>query len=747
VRLIPIIFCFSLVQASVFAQETLSILDEETQEPVEGVFVKLISNLDGSTDFFVSNKQGKLNIPQGSIQFPAILWASHLNYAPYTDSLYTPSSSSLNIHLTPAFQQLEEVVVTGQYEPQSAEHSVYKIKTINQYQIEARGATNLQDVLTTSMNVRLNNDPATGSTSLSMQGVSGENIKVLIDGVPVTGKVANQTDLNQIDINEVEKIEIIEGPMAVNYGSNALGGVINILTKKNSSSKWFTNITLNEETVADEYGADKGIHNQHISGGYNISDASYGQISFTHNYFGGYSGSSESRSTNWDPKTQYLGSVLFRLTPGNLKSFYKLDVLNELIENKGEVTGIFEPIALDEEYRTNRYIHQIQLSSKISKTSNFNSIFSYTDYKRTKTQFITNFATGEKPLSTAEGSQDTTYLKAFNFRGTNRYFPSNSNVSMETGYDINLESGQGGRILGDANKSINDYALFGSMEIIANGWKFRPALRAAYNTKYNTPLVPSLHMKKNFGKSHYSFKMGYGRGFRAPSLKELYLEFIDSNHRILGNENLEPEDSHHLDAGITYKRGSIKAGEYKFDFSLFYNDITNKIGYGQSPDDPTVTTYINVDQFKSIGTNLLLSYHREAVSGEAGFGYTGTSSSFDPSTDDEYLFSPEVILNLSFKISSSINAGLYYKYTGEVPFYVLEDGETVIERREGYSWMDVTGGWQFSKAGKLTLGIKNLLNVTDISNSVGSATHSGGLTTPVSYGRSAFLRIDFKIKG
>ena len=651
--LIPLILCISA-----FSQVSVTLLDGETSEAVEGVFVKITSRADGGTDFFVTNKQGQFVIEDNEIKFPAFLWASHLNYAPYVDSLFDISATR-TINLAPTFHQLNEVVVTGQYEPQSAAYSVYKIKSINKQQIEARGATNLEDVLSTSMNVRLNNDPSTGSTSLSIQGISGENIKVLIDGVPMTGKVANQTDLNQIDVNEIEKIEIIEGPMAVSYGSNALGGVINILTKKNSSSKWFANITLNEETVGEEYDIDKGIHNQHISTGYNFSEMSYAQLSFSHNYFGGYSGSSEGRSTNWDPKSQYLGSALFRFTPGNLKSFYKLDVLNELIENKGEITGIFQPIAIDEDYRTKRYIHQIQLGSKLSRTSNFNSIFSYTDYQRFKTQYITNFATGERPLSTAQGAQDTTNIKAFNFRGTNRYFPSNSKVSIESGFDINLESGQGGRIQGNANKVINDYALFGSMEIVTNGWKFRPALRASHNIEYRTPLVPSFHLKKDFNDARFNLKMGYGRGFRAPSLKELYLEFIDSNHRIFGNENLEPEDAHHFDGGIAFQRKSTSSGEYKLEFSLFYNDITNKIGFGQDPVDQTVTTYINVDQFRSIGTNLILTYLKENISGEAGFGYTGSSSSFDPSTNDDFLFSPEVIFNLTYKFNSNLKHGYF----------------------------------------------------------------------------------------
>ena len=111
------------------------------------------------------------------------------------------------------------------------------------------------------------------------------------------------------------------------------------------------------------------------------------------------------------------------------------------------------------------------------------------------------------------------------------------------------------------------------------------------------------------------------------------------------------------------------------------------------------------------------------------------------------MYSPEVIFNLNYELTSRINLGLYYKYTGKVPFYVLEDGETVIERRDAYNWMDLTGGWKISDAGKITIGIKNLLDIRDITNSLGTATHSGGTSTPISYGRSAFVRIDFKLKG
>ena len=115
------------------------------------------------------------------------------------------------------------------------------MKLIGKDRIESKAANNLSDILSDELGIRLSNDPSTG-TSMSLQGITGENIKILIDGVPVIGRLDGNIDLSQINLDNVSQIEMVEGPMSVIYGSNALGGVINIITENNSHAQYKTSV-------------------------------------------------------------------------------------------------------------------------------------------------------------------------------------------------------------------------------------------------------------------------------------------------------------------------------------------------------------------------------------------------------------------------------------------------------------------------------------------------------------------------
>ena len=100
-------------------------------------------------------------------------------------------------------KELSEVIVTGQYKPQSARASVYQVRTISKERIKQQGATKLQDVLNTELNIRFSQDVATGGSDITMLGLKGQNVKILVDGLPMTGRqgTSNEININQIDIN------------------------------------------------------------------------------------------------------------------------------------------------------------------------------------------------------------------------------------------------------------------------------------------------------------------------------------------------------------------------------------------------------------------------------------------------------------------------------------------------------------------------------------------------------------------
>ncbi len=152
-------------------------------------------------------------------------------------------------------KKIEEVVVTGQYTQQSINKSIYKVEVINAEQIKNMAATSVADVLNQSLNVLIISDRRSGNSTANLMGLGGEYTKVLIDNIPVVGDIGlgNNIDLTKLNINNVERIEVVRGSMGVDYGSNAVAGVINIITRKNSQKALTLNASVQEETVGKEY--------------------------------------------------------------------------------------------------------------------------------------------------------------------------------------------------------------------------------------------------------------------------------------------------------------------------------------------------------------------------------------------------------------------------------------------------------------------------------------------------------------
>ena len=138
-----------------------------------------------------------------------------------------------NIEVKEDINQLEEVVVTGQFSPQSMKNSLYKVRSVNSDQIRQKAPLDVQSLLNTEIGIRLSNDMALGETDFELMGMSGNNVKILMDGIPMIDRGSTKQSLSQLDVNRIERVEIVEGPMSVVYGTDALAGVINIITKKN----------------------------------------------------------------------------------------------------------------------------------------------------------------------------------------------------------------------------------------------------------------------------------------------------------------------------------------------------------------------------------------------------------------------------------------------------------------------------------------------------------------------------------
>lgn len=653
---------------------------------------------------------------------------------------------------TLATRQLDELVFTGQFEPQSAQKSVYKVRTISMEKIQARGAVRLQDVLNTELNIRFSQDMALGGSNLTMQGLAGQNVKVLIDGVPMVGRqgTSNEININQINVNSIERVEIVEGPMSVVYGADALAGVINIITKKTNDGKLDLTARVHEETVGKEYGWSQGIHNESIGGGYSWKKF-YVRGDISRNYFGGWKGDSTGRERQWHPKSQWLGNATVGVNGDNLSAYYRADYLNEIITNPSNFANSQANETIDQDYLTRRLMQQLQASYKFNSSLNLSSAVSYTNYSR-ETESSIYYRSGDRRLAPAT-LQETTRFNGLTVRSMLHY-KLNDNFSFQPGFDINVEDGEGGRISGGV-RSIGDYAGFVSAEWKLGKWQVRPGVRTVYNSVYQSPpFTPSLNLKWTVSKLH-DIKVSYGRGFRAPSLRELYFNFIDASHTIYGNEDLKAELSDSFNGSWTWTIADASQQKLSSSLGGFYNSVSNMIGYAiKYVNGVQATSYMNIDKYKTKGITWNNKFQVNALEGSVGVAYTGRYNQLFESAPgtEEFVWSPEITSNASYNFRKiGLLISLYHKYTGSTPIYeiVSINGEEVtnLAKIGAYQWADLTVKKNFGTQFSVTAGARNLFDITNVQNSslATGGVHSGGNARPVGNGRSYFLSLNYSL--
>jgi outer membrane receptor for ferrienterochelin and colicins len=336
-------------------------------------------------------------------------------------------------------------------------------------------------------------------------------------------------------------------------------------------------------------------------------------------------------------------------------------------------------------------------------------------------------------------------------RGTFSKSREESKLNYQFGLDFNWEMGEGQRITGE-KQSIGDYAAFLSVEY--QPWKnflLQPGVRVIYNTKYSAPLVYSLNLKYDF-LGHYSVRGSFSRGFRAPSLKELYLYFVDVNHNIQGNENLESENSYNGNLNFTYSR-ETRQSFVSAELNLFYNYINNIITLAAVSGD--LYTYVNLDKYITQGAQFTTTYRLyPQLNTRLGFGITGIHNSLSDDLEGAkyFYYSPNLVASASYRwMKYDIDFNVDYKYTGPLPQVEFDDNAQLVEGMvASYNMLDINVGKTFFKEVLgLSAGVKNLLDVTTVPSTGGQTgtAHAGGSdSVPIGWGRTFFIRATFNFR-
>ena len=678
---------------------------------------------------------------------------------------------------TIATASIKEVVVTGQFAPQSIKKSVFNVRVISAKDIQNLAANNLSDVLSQYLNITIRPNGTSGRSTVSLFGLDAQYFKILVDGVPLVNEagLGNNTDLSQINLNDIEQIEIVEGSMGVTHGANAVSGVLNIVTKKSSQNKWNISATAQEETVKNEYSFfDKGRHIQAIKVLHSLNNNWFVSLGANRNDFQGfledkkgknYKENDQMRGFRWLPKAQLNTTALLSYRKNNFQAFYKFEYLDENIDyyNSTVQSGYNTQLdsdryASDKRYLVNRYFHNLNSTGKIFSKLKYNVSLSHQKQERNMEDFRYYFQTKTEGNNVIIKDQSMEVLYA---TGTLSNLFVDKKIDLQLGYEI--VNNKGFSLVQEADnkvipirKTLENYDFFVSSEIKATEkFSIRPGIRASAQSKFKDQQASSLALRYLLEKG-IEIRGSYGNSFRTPSFEELYSKQIFDGHFFAGNENLIPETSTSYE--MSFKKNSFLASDLQINttFSGSFLNIKNRIDmalvrFNTDTGNPEYE-YINISKYKMWNFSTTNQFKKENWTFNIGAAIIGISQKIENqvfASNEKYLYSFNLNSSVSYVVPKwNTTFSTYYKFNGKSQQFVEGASEYVISTVDSSNWLDASIRKTFFKDKfETTIGARNLLNITSINQSRTSegAGHATSSQIMLAYGRSYFLKLTYNL--
>jgi outer membrane receptor for ferrienterochelin and colicins len=731
-KLLHIIFLILIAQAVEAKSLKIEVKDKTTQKALIGGSFSITMGVNKTIKLVDNN--GILEIKD--IQYPVKIRGTYIGYESMivkldqSNVIAKDGYDFTTIYFEKSVSNINDLVITGQIVPVMAKQSIYKVNAISTTEINQRAAVSLNDVLNYEMNNFVSNDNLLGS-SVNIGGIGGQNVKVLINGIPVTGRENGNLDMGQLNMNNIKRIEMIQGPMSVMYGSNALGGVINLITATPKKK-----ISIDARTYLESIGR------YNFSSNIGLKRKNHQlQFSIARNFFAGWTPKdSIDRFQLWKPKEQYTSDIQYNFTFKKLKLNYFGSYLNEKVTNKGEpIINPYEGYAFDEYYRTNRIINSISANIQVNETDQINLTNSYQSYKRTKNRLKKDLVSLNQFETKNVGDQDTSRFHDINLRGT--YSSSRlKNLDILLGYEYAHETGISFKLEGQ-NQTMSELGLFGSALYKLKKMQFQPSIRVSYNNRYKINYTPAFHAKYDIN-STTQWRASYARGFRAPTLKEMYLQFVDQNHTIIGNADLKPEIGDHVEMGIDHQK-QIKKYNIGYSVNTYYNSIQNLIALAVFNNHGVLRQYENIENYQNWIVNVKgrLGFGGLNLSSGVGMIFVQKSSVTPQHNIFEYTFTSSYFIK---KIKTAVNFN--YKYNSRQPVITIDQqflytsplhiGNASIQR----SFL--------KKSLNAQIGVKNLFNIQNagLTGNISTTQNSGHSSSGVMQifpARSFFLDLTY----
>jgi vitamin B12 transporter len=437
-----------------------------------------------------------------------------------------------------------DVFVTATRTPISRKDVIADTTTINEEEIERAGSSSLTDLLQRQPGIEIYNSGGQGKvSSLHIRGSESDHVVVLIDGLRVNQVTSGLTAFENIPLSQIEKIEIVRGASSSLYGAGAIGGVIQIFTKKGVSGfKPYAAIGYGRY---DTKTAQAGIRAGNDSTNYAINISSLSTDGFsaykTNNPIfsdkDGYNNLSLSGSLNH--KFNQDNSIGLNFIKSNGNNKYDNRFETNFVNNKNKMDTQVIGINFSNKV-TNEWQSDLKIGQSIYKYNDHNGAeWTPNNSKQNQLSWLNN-------ISLPIGSLQLLY--DFNRETINKSLGYEKSERNNSGYMV-------GYLL---NKDKHNFQL-----------NYRADDNSAYG-KFNTGNVGYGYHLNN----QWNISAIYGTAFRAPNFMDLYYR---SSYGPYNNPNLKPEESNNIEASLRYQKDVDK-----FSATIFQNKIDNFIQNGSS---------------------------------------------------------------------------------------------------------------------------------------------------------------------
>ncbi|MDO5075141.1 MAG: TonB-dependent receptor [Bacteroidales bacterium] len=507
-------------------------------------------------------------------------------------------NSPLRIQLHPTLGTLGEAVVTGSRMERQLKDAPVITRVIGRAEIERINPLDMNGLLQYTLpGIQFRFNTMSQTATMTYQGMNSKMVVFLIDGERISGESSDHNiDYNRLNIDDIERIEVVRGAASTLYDSNAQGGVINIITRRASRP---ISLTLNGR-YSEQHGQRYGLN------------------------LGTKHGAWETFTT-----LGHRRRPTFYLTDNAAYTYDKIDEQGKVVAHESEASTLQVPYygytAWDASQRVG-YTFSDQLSAEVKGTY-YNNVRATRPSHRHHERYEDWTLSGRIKYLPHDGHQidlshlSDNYLKRHVYHALdlietpyiNRQNTTRLNYTgtlgmhhVSVGAEWLMEDLRHYMMPQGGSRSGHRLSLYAQED-----WRIAPQVQLVGGVRldkaegYAAHLTPKLSLL--YRPQHWlTLRTNFSHGYRPPTLKERFQEFNMMNIMyILGNENLRPEKSQQISASLEFEKGGCN-----FTASVFHNRYKDYIDYAYARVD--ALQYINTDDRRTTGLELSTRYRNAA---------------------------------------------------------------------------------------------------------------------------------------